>query len=149
MPEYNFHSSLYLKLHILTIYLSYAVFFVSTAAAVLYLIQNNALKNKQVGIVFSRLPDLSFLDKLNYRTIGLGFPILTFSIISGFIWARNIYGAYWAGLYSRQVFSIILWLIYAVILHVRLSDKLRGKKVAFLSLFAFFMIILSLFGACP
>lgn len=149
MPEYNFHSSLYLKLHILTIYISYAVFFVSTAAAILYLIQNNALKNKQVGIVFSRLPDLSFLDKLNYRTIGLGFPILTFSIISGFIWARNIYGVYWDGLYSRQVFSIILWLIYAVILHVRLFDKLRGKKVAFLSLFAFFVIILSLFGACP
>lgn len=149
MPECNFSSSIYLKLHILTIFLSYIAFFVATAAAVLYLVQNNALKNKQAGLIFSRLPDLSFLDKLNYRSIGLGFPILTFSIISGFIWIKNIHGVYWWSYNSRQLFSLALWLIYAVILHVRLSDKLRGKKVALLSVFAFFVIILSLFGACP
>lgn len=149
MPDHNFHVLLYLKLHVLTIYLSYVAFFVATAAAALYLIQNNALKNKQSGIIFSRLPGLSFLDKLNYRSIGLGFPMLTFSVISGFIWAKNIYGVYWWSYNSRQFLSLILWLIYAVILHVRLSAKLRGKKVALLSIFAFFVIILSLFGVCP
>lgn len=149
MPDHNFHASLYLKLHVFTIYLSYVAFFVATAAAALYLIQNNALKNKQSGIIFSRLPGLSFLDKLNYRSIGLGFPMLTFSVISGFIWAKNIYDVYWWSYNSRQFLSLILWLIYAVILHVRLSAKLRGKKVALLSIFAFFVIILSLFGVCP
>lgn len=138
-----------LKLHILTIYASYVVFFAATIAAVLYLIQNSALKNKQAGIASSRLPDLSFLDKLNYKSIGIGFPMLTFSIISGFIWAKSVHGVYWWDYNPRQLFSLVIWLIYAVILHVRLSAKLRGKKVALLSLFAFFVIILSLFGACP
>ncbi len=140
---------MYLGLHIITVWLSYIIFFAASAAAALYLIQNNLLKNKRTGIIFNRLPSLSFLDKLNYRSIGLGFPMLTFSILSGFIWGENIYGAYWQSFNSRQLYSLILWLIYAVTLHVRLSAKLRGKKVALLSLFAFCVIILSLFGACP
>ncbi len=141
--------SIYLKLHIVTIYLSYAAFFVASGGALLYLIQNNALKNKQAGVIFSRLPNLAFLDKLNYRGVGFGFPILTLSIFSGFIWSKSIYGIFWWHYNSRQVYSLILWLIYAVLLHVRLSEKVRGRKVALLSLLAFFVIILSLLGTCP
>jgi len=141
--------ALYLTLHTVTIYLSYIVFLAASAAAALYLVQNNLIKNKRTGIIFNRLPNLSFLDKVNYRSIGLGFPILTLSILSGFIWAENIHGVYWPSYNSRQIYSLVLWLIYAVILHVRLSAKLRGRKVALLTLFAFLVIILSLFGACP
>lgn len=139
----------YLRLHVATMYLSYAAFFVASVAAVLYLVQNHALKYKQAGIIFSRLPDLSFLDQLNYKSIGLGFPLLTLAILSGLMWAKNIYGVYWpSDNYYRQSLGLALWLLYAAILHVRLSRKLRGRKVAFLSLFAFFVIILSLFGSC-
>ncbi len=139
--------SLYFVLHIVAIYVSYAVFFVATFAAVLYLIEDNSLKNKQPKAVFSRLPNLSFLDKLNYRSIGLGFPILTLAIISGSIWAKDIWGTYW-NWNLREVYSLVLWLVYAVILHVRLSSKLRGKKVALLSMFAFVIILFSLLGSC-
>ena len=139
----------YLKIHVVTAYFSYIIFFGASIAAVLYLVQDNALKAKRSGIIFSRLPNLSILDKLNYRMIGLGFPILTLSILSGLMWAKNVYGIYWWGYNSRQLYSLILWLTYALILHVRLSAKLRGKKVAILSLSAFFVIILTLFGACP
>ena len=140
-----------LKLHIVTVYLSYIAFLVASIAAVSYLIQNSALKNKQTGVIFSRLLNLSFLDKLNYRSIGLGFPILTLSIFCGFLWSKNVHGIYWGGggYNSRQLFSIVIWLIYAVILHIRLSAKMRGRKVAFLSIFAFFIVIFSLFGSCP
>ncbi len=152
MPEFNFHifpQAVYLKIHSITIHLGYIAFFVASAAAVLYLVQDNALKNKSTGVISSRLPDLSFLDKLNYRAIGLGFPMLTVSVISGLIWAKNVYGVYWRGYNSRQFYSLILWLVYAVILHVRLSARLRGRKVALLSIAAFFVIILTLFGTCP
>lgn len=138
-----------LKFHIVTVYISYIAFLAAAAAAVLYLIQNSALKNKQTVIIFSWLPDLSFLDKFIYRSVGFGFPILTFSIFCGFLWSKNVHGFYWWGCNSRQLCSIVLWLIYAVILHMRLSAKMRGRKVASLSIFAFFVVILSLFGACP
>lgn len=137
-----------LKLHIATIYFSYIIFVVASAAAVLYLIQDHALKHKRAGVIFSRLPDLSFLDKLNYRSIGLGFPVLTLSILSGFVWAESVHGAYGWSAGARQLYSLVLWLVYALILHVRLSSKLRGRKVSILSLLAFFIIILSLYGTC-
>lgn len=138
-----------LNLHIVTAGLAYIILFAASMAAVLYLIQDNALKNKRSGVILNRLPSLSLLDKINYRSIGLAFPVLTLSIFCGLLWSRNVYGTYWWGYDSRQFGSIILWLLYAVILHVRLSAKMRGRKVAGLSMFAFFIIILSLFGTCP
>jgi len=142
------YQKIYLLAHITGIYLSYLVFFAASVAAASYLIQDNLLKNKHTGAVLRRLPDLSFLDKLNYRSIGLGFPILTLSIITGFIWLKGVHGSFWNSYSLRQIYSLVLWLIYAVILHMRLSEKLRGRKVAILSLFAFGVIVLSLFGAC-
>ena len=135
------------NLHIITISLSYIAFFAASAAAVLYIIQDRFLKTKRAGMALNRLPDLLFLDRINYRAIGLGFPMLTLSIISGFIWAEHTRGAYWS--YNpRQIYSFALWLVYALILHVRLSAKLRGRKVAQLSLLAFCMIIFTLFSSC-
>lgn len=133
--------------HILSIYLSYAAFFVATFAAVLYLIQDNNIKNKQPRAVSSCLPNLSFLDRLNYRSVGLGFPMLTLAIVSGFLLAKDIFGSYW-NWNPRQIYSIVLWLLYGIILHVRLSVKLRGKKVALLSVLAFFVIIFTLLSTC-
>lgn len=136
-----FSNTLFLSLHVASIYLSYFIFFIAGLAAVSYLVQNNLLKHKKVSIIFNRLPNLSFLDKLNYKSIGVGFPILTFAIISGFVSGGVL-------LFSRQILSLALWMLYAVILHVRLSEKLRGRKVALLSLLAFGVIIISLFGRC-
>jgi len=127
--------------------LSYCAFFLATAAASLYLIQDYFLKNKQTGIIFDQLPNLFFLDQFNYKAIGLGFPLFTISVITGFIWAKHSRGTAWSQDH-REIYSIALWLIYALILHVRLSAKMRGRKVAQLSLFAFCVIILSLFGSC-
>jgi len=135
-------------IHIITIYVSYAAFFAASLAAALYLVQDNAIKSKRRGVIFSRLPSLSFLDRFNYRSIGLGFPILTISILSGFVWTKSIYGIYWQGYNSRQLYSLVLWLSYALILHVRLKARLRGRKVAILSIAAFFMMALTLFGTC-
>jgi len=151
MPNANFiphAANLYSMLHIAGIYLSYFVFFIASVAAAAYLIQDGLIKSKRMGIIFNRLPDLSFLDKLNYRSICLGFPLLTLAIISGFIWTRNINGTYWPVHNLRQIYSLVLWLIYAVILHTRLSAKLRGRKVALLSLFAFGVLVFSLLASC-
>lgn len=135
-------------MHIAAIGVSYAAFTVASVAAMLYLVQNNAIKMKRPGVVLNRLPGLSFLDKLIYRSIGLGFPILTFAILTGIIWANHLYGSYRWNYNVRQISTVVLWLVYALILHVRLSDRMRGRRIAFLSLAAFLVILLSVFGAC-
>lgn len=136
-------------IHSITICLSYAAFFVASLAAALYLIQDSAIKKKLAGAVFFyRLPSLSFLDRINYRSIGLGFPLLTIALLSGLIWEKSIHGAYWPGYNTRHLSSLVLWLVYAVILHVRLSARLRGRKVALLSIAAFVVCVATLFGTC-
>ncbi len=138
---------LYFALHITAISLSYAVFFVASLAALLYLIQDNNLKRKQWGSITSRLPDLSSLDRINYRFIGLGFPVLTLAIIIGYLWAKEARGVYW-NWNPREVSALVLWFLYAIILHVRLSSRLRGRKVALLSMLAFLVIVFTLFSNC-
>lgn len=141
MPSFNL-------IHHITISMSYCAFFAASLAAALYLIQDGAIKSKLAGAVFNRLPSLSFLDRLNYRSIALGFPILTLAILSGFMWTKNIYGVYWHTFNSRHLYALALWLVYALILHVRLTAGLRGRKVAVLSLAAFVIGVITLFGTC-
>lgn len=136
-------------MHVWSICASYLAFYAASIAAILYLVQDNAIKNKRTGIIFSRLPDLSLLDKLIYRSVGLGFPLLTISIICGAIWTKHLYGTYWWGYGPRQFSSMLLWVIYAVMLHVRLSEKMRGRNIAFLSVLALLVIVVSLLGTCP
>lgn len=137
----------YFVLHLSAIFLSYVVFLIASLAALLYLIQDNNLKKKEWGVMAIRLPDLSVLDRINYRFIGLGFPLLTLAIISGYLWAKEARGVYW-GWNPREVASLALWFLYAIILHVRLSSKMRGKKVALLSILAFLVIIITLLDSC-
>jgi len=136
----------YLIVHIVAISLSYIIFLVASFTALLYLIQDNNLKKKRWG-PSRRLPDLSVLDRLNYRSIGLGFPMLTLAIIIGYLWAKDTRGAYW-NWNAREVATLLLWFLYAIILHVRLSSRMRGRKVAFLSILAFLVIIITLFSTC-
>lgn len=139
--------NVYFLLHIIAIHLSYIAFFSAFSAAVLYIIQDNDLKTKRLNPLFSRLPDLSVLDRWNYVSIGLGFPVLTLAIASGSLWLKDITGFYWVW-NTRVIYSLVLWLIYAAILHVRLSEKMRGRKVAYLSMLAFFIIVFTFFSAC-
>ncbi len=141
-------NSIFLTLHIVTIFVSFAAFFAATVSAMLYLAQDRNLKRKEAVVLSSRLPDLDFLDKFNYRAIGFGFPLLTLGIISASFLAKQIWGVYWVWNF-RDSYSLILWLIYAVTLHVRLTSKLRGKKIAWLSIVAFVVIVIIIFaGVC-
>ena len=139
-------NNIFLTLHIAAIFVSFAVFLVATVSAALYLIQDRNLKKKDAAILFSRLPNLDFLDKLNYRAIGFGFPLLTLGIISASFLAKQIWGVYWVWNF-RDSYSLILWLIYAVTLHVRLTSKMRGRKIAWLSIGAFGIIVIIVFAS--
>ena len=135
--------NIYSAVHVAAIYLSYIMFLVAAIAAVLYLIQDSNIKHKHLGLVFNGLPDLSLLDQLTYKSISLGFPMLTLGIVSGLLWAKTVEGTYW-DLNIKQVSALVIWLLYAVILHVRLSAKIRGRKVAVLTILVFFVIIFAI-----
>jgi cytochrome c-type biogenesis protein CcsB len=79
------------------------------------------------------LPPAATLDELAYRTTAFGFPIWTFAIIAGAIWAQAAWGRYW-GWDPKETWSFISWTIFAAYLHARATAGWRGRRAAWLSL---------------
>jgi cytochrome c-type biogenesis protein CcsB len=117
--------SRWLAVHTIFAFCGYAAFTVSFGAAVMYLIQQRFLKRKKFGSLYQKLPSLDVLDDISYKCLTFGFPLLTFAIISGAIWAETAWGTYWSW-DPKETWSLITWFVYAALLHGRLITGWRG-----------------------
>lgn len=131
--------------HAMLAFFSYAAFTIACGVAVMYLIQRHFLKTKNFGSLFQKLPSLETLDEISYRCLAVGFPMLTIAIISGAIWSEQAMGSYWVW-DPKQTWSLITWLIYAALLHGRLTVGWRGKRAAILSIIGFIVLLVTFFG---
>ncbi len=132
-------------IHALLAFFSYAAFTIAAGVAVMYLIQRHFLKTKHFGALFQRIPPLETLDEISYRCLAVGFPLLTVAIISGSIWSEQAMGSYWVW-DPKQTWSLITWLIYAALLHGRLTIGWRGKRAAIMSIIGFVVLLITFFG---
>lgn len=132
-------------IHALLAFISYACFTIAAGVAVMYLIQRYFLKTKHFGTLFQRLPSLETMDEISYRCLTIGFPLLTVAIISGSIWSEQAIGSYWDW-DRKQMWSLIIWLIYATLLHGRITIGWRGKQAAILSIIGFVVVLLTFLG---
>ena len=131
--------------HALLAFASYACFTIAAGVAIIYLIQNYFLKTKRLGGLFQKLPSLETMDDISYRCLTVGFPLLTVAIISGAIWSEQAMGSYWVWDH-KQTWSLIIWLIYAALLHGRLTIGWRGKRAAILSIIGFIVVLFTFFA---
>ncbi|MBT1070801.1 c-type cytochrome biogenesis protein CcsB [Pelotalea chapellei] len=131
--------------HALLAFASYAAFAIACGVAVMYLLQRSLLKKKHFNGLFQKLPPLETLDEISYRCLAIGFPLLTVAIISGAIWSEKAIGNYWEW-DPKQTWSLITWLIYAALLHGRLTIGWRGKRAAILSIIGFVVLLVTFFG---
>lgn len=131
--------------HALLAFASYACFTIAAGVAVMYLIQRYFLKTKQFGALFQRLPSLETLEDISYRCLTVGWPLLTVAIISGSIWSDQAMGSYWVW-DRKQTWSLIIWVIYAALLHGRLTIGWRGKRAAILSIIGFIVVLFTFFS---
>ncbi len=109
----------------------------------MYLLQERELKQKRFGFLFSRLPSLEALDKLNNHCISIGFPLMTLGMVTGYIWARQIWGGqdwHWD---SKIVWSMITWLLYAGLMHQRFVMGWRGRRASLMTIVAFCAVLLT------
>ena len=79
------------------------------------------------------------LDNLSYRTLGLGFLLLTCGILSGAVWANEAWGSYWSW-DPKETWAFITWLVYAIYLHTRITKKWLGKKPALIASIGFLVV---------
>jgi len=133
--------------HIIPIFLGYASFTVSFIFSIMYLTMERQLKKKSFGPLFDSLPSLETLDALMWKTITMGFPLLTIGLVSGTVWAKttNILGLLWY-LDPKVLLGSLTWLIYAAILHLRLGASFHGTKVAVVTIAGFVIVIFTFIG---
>jgi cytochrome c-type biogenesis protein CcsB len=137
--------SYWLGIHTFLAFLGNAAFAMAFGIGIMYLIQEHHLKSKRLNGLFPRLPSLQILDEVNYKLITIGFPLLTLAIITGALWAESAWGSYWRW-DPKEVWSLITWFIYALVLHVRLTAGWRGRKAALLSIIGFMSVLFTFFG---
>jgi cytochrome c-type biogenesis protein CcsB len=127
--------STWLVIHVIAAIVSGGVFLLSNviAGAFLYL---EAMESRGERKAWAkRLPDLETLDQLSYRLVAFVFPLWTFAVIAGAIWAESAWGRYW-GWDPKETWAFITWVAYAAYLHARVTIGWRGKRAAWLCLFA-------------
>ncbi len=137
--------SYWLGIHTFLAFLGNAAFAVAFGVGIMYLLQEHYVKSKHLGELFQRLPSLQVLDEINYKLISAGFPLLTLAIITGALWAESAWGSYWRW-DPKEVWSLITWFIYALVLHIRLTAGWRGKRAAILSIIGFSAVLFTFFG---
>ncbi len=124
--------------HVVTCFVGYAAFAVSFGVSFLYLfkMKSESGASKKGGSSLDFLPSADLLDEVGYKTIAIGFPLLTIGIITGAFWANVAWGTYWSW-DPKETWSLIVWLIYAAYLHARITKGWKGKKAALLSIVGF------------
>ena len=127
--------STWLVIHVSAAIISGGVFLLANSIAGAYLILDRYEQKGVRPIWAQKLPSLEVLDNLSYRLVALVFPLWTFAVIAGAIWAESAWGRYW-GWDPKETWAFITWVAYAAYLHARVTIGWRGRKAAWLCLLA-------------
>ena len=128
-------NSAWLIIHVITAVISGGVFLFSNIIAGAFLYLDSRERGLGHPAWADRLPSLDFLDQLSYRLVAFVFPLWTFSVIAGAIWAESAWGRYW-GWDPKETWAFITWVAYAAYLHARVTIGWKGRRAAWLCLFA-------------
>ena len=134
--------SYWLKIHVAAAVLSSGAFLLSGVVALLYL--TRARYNERIAAaqpvrfplsLGGSLPSAGSLDRASYSVIAFAFPVWTFAIVAGAIWAEAAWGRYW-GWDPKETWSFITWVLYAGYLHARATAGWKGRKAAWVAVAA-------------
>ncbi|GAB3684912.1 c-type cytochrome biogenesis protein CcsB [Angustibacter aerolatus] len=136
--------SYWLAIHVSVAFISSALFTLAFSLTVLYLVQARREERRVAGPVgksfMDALPSARDLDLTSYRLHAIAFPLWTFTLVAGAIWAENAWGRYW-GWDPKEVWTFVIWVVYAGYLHARATRGWQGRKAAGLALAGYACIL--------
>jgi len=124
--------SIWFLIHIVAAAISGAAFNVGGLMSILYLIKKRAEERGEVRGYLSWLPTSRRMDVLAYRFHAFAFPLWTFTVAAGAIWAEYAWGRYW-GWDPKETWALVTWVIYACYLHARSTAGWRGSRAAIIA----------------
>jgi cytochrome c-type biogenesis protein CcsB len=128
--------SYWLVVHVTTISISSGLLLVSGVASVLYLL-------RRAGRL-DRLPGADAMDRLAYRVTIVAFPLFTFAVITGAVWAEAAWGRFW-GWDPKETVAFVSWVVYAAYLHARATAGWRTERAAWINIAGFATVLFNLF----
>ncbi len=132
----------WLVFHVTTAIIAYGAFGVSFVLSVIFLLRNRFREN---SFWDQHVPQPEKLDLISYRSVSLGMLFLTFTIVTGAIWAERAWGSYWSW-DPKETWSLVTWIVYAVYLHLRLRRGWKGKTAAVFAAAGFVCVIFTYIG---
>jgi cytochrome c-type biogenesis protein CcsB len=133
--------------HIAAAAVASGVFLVGFVTAVMYLLRIGYDRGRrnfpfQLG---ARVPVAETVERLTFRMHAFAFPIWTFAVIAGAIWAEASWGRYW-GWDPKEVWAFITWVVYAAYLHARATPSVKRRVAVWLAVVGWLTMLMNLFG---
>lgn len=132
--------SYWLVIHVTTISTSSGLLLVPGVVSLLFLLSRAG----KLPVVTERLPSAEVLDRLAYRVTIIAFPLYTFGVMTGAIWAEAAWGRFW-GWDPKETIAFVVWVIYAAYLHARATGGWRTGRAAWVNVAGSAMLIFNLF----
>jgi cytochrome c-type biogenesis protein CcsB len=143
--------SYWIAIHVTAMIVAIGLYIVGAVVTVLFLMADRYQRRAAAGLpsrtagIMRQLPGAVVLDRLAYRAILFAFPVWTFGVMAGAIWADHAWGRYW-GWDPKETWSFITWVVYACFLHARATAGWRGRKAAYIQLVGFGCLLFNVIG---
>lgn len=131
--------SIWLVIHVTVATIAVGLFAVGFVVALLYLAKDHFSESRGLLRV---LPDSRSLERLSYGLHIVAFPLWTFTLIAGAIWARQAWGSYW-NWDPKEVWTFIIWVVYAAYMHARVTRGWRRQSATWIAVAGFVCIIVN------
>ncbi|KAA2264828.1 c-type cytochrome biogenesis protein CcsB [Solihabitans fulvus] len=137
--------SYWLVIHVSVISAASGMLLVPGVVSLLFMVRAaNEANPGRFARLAPRLPAADVLDRLAYRTTVFAFPLYTFGLICGAIWAESAWGRFW-GWDPKETTAFVAWVIYAAYLHARATAGWRGTRAAVVNVLGFATMVFNLF----
>jgi cytochrome c-type biogenesis protein CcsB len=139
--------SYWFVIHVTTIVISSGLFLVGFVPAAMFLIRDGYDQGRArfPYTLGGRLPTAEALERLTFRMHAFAFPVFTFAVSAGAIWAEAAWGRYW-GWDPKETWAFISWVVYAGYLHARSTPSVNRRVVAWIAVLGWLTVLMNLFG---
>lgn len=141
--------SWWLVIHVSAAIICAGGFTLAAAFAAAYLVRERGERKAEgghpTGWLAARLPSSQTLDRFTFRAVAFTFPLWTFAVVAGAIWAENAWGRYW-GWDPKETWAFITWVLFAGYLHARSTAGWKGRRAAWIALVGYIAFLFNYFG---
>lgn len=140
----------WLVIHVSVAFIASALLTLGFSLSVIQLVQHRREELRSAGrppvrgAFMDRLPGAKDLEQAAYRLHAVAFPLWTFTLMAGAIWAEKAWGRYW-NWDPKEVWTFIIWVVYAGYLHARATRGWDGKRAAYFAIAGFSCVLVNWF----